>query len=189
MHGAITGEEGITTKYGVFYPSQLKLIGWGAEYRVYVIDNEMVLKVSTGYHFQNHGIILEELAGRPFIPKVYDYCEHGKWYIMQRIQGSDLFFRPWIPWFEIQFDYEKFCEDVQEFSKVFNEYDFVIHDLGRDNVMIDQDGDFWIVDVGGFTQRGEYDCKNEISELIEHGRWVLEIKGVLWGGGGKTLTL
>ncbi|WP_157111218.1 hypothetical protein [Sporosarcina ureae] len=145
-----------------------------------MFDNEMVLKVSTGHHFQNHGIILEELAGRPFITKVYDYCERGKWYIMQRIHGSDLFFRPWVPWFKIRFDYEKFCQDLHEFAKVFDEYDLVIHDLDRDNVMIDQASVFWIVDVGGFMQRSEYDLKEGMSKLLEHGTWIVEMKGVPW---------
>ncbi|PID24930.1 hypothetical protein [Sporosarcina sp. P7] len=55
------------------------------------------------------------------------------------------------------------------------------HGLSRDNVMIDRNGGFLIVNVGGFRQRDEYHCKNEVSELLERRKRLLDMKHAPWG--------
>ncbi|MGD6845199.1 hypothetical protein ACQCVH_22105 [Bacillus infantis] len=132
--------------------SNLKQIGSpGYEYNVYALSDELVLKKSTGRHIQNSGKILKQLQGLPFIPKVHEFGED--WLIMDRIQGVQLgFYCAGYSWFNVRYDVEKHGEKVEEFFDGCLKRGWTPRDLHFGNVMIDQQGDLWIVDVGGFIK-------------------------------------
>ncbi|MEQ3591563.1 hypothetical protein ABM560_07320 [Bacillus albus] len=153
--------------------TKLQKISFGYEYTVYALNDDSVLKVSNGHHIQNSGRVLEELQGLPFIPKVYDYGED--WLIMQRIYGSTMFGygRGW-SWFRVQYDYENHKNNALNFCDDCMKKGWIPKDLNVGNVMIDIEGDFWIVDVGSFikTEESVFPSK-QYKKLLGYGRIIL----------------
>lgn len=149
--------------------SKLRKISYGLEYDVYALNDESVLKISRGNHFQNSGKVLEDLQGLPFIPRVYEYGDD--WLIMQRIQGNMLFGygRGW-SWFRVEYDYYEHESKALEFINGCIERGWLPEDMSPGNVMYDINGEFWVVDVGSFRKdKGSNFPTNQYQQLLRYG--------------------
>lgn len=156
--------------------SKLKKIGKnGGNVDVYELNDEQVLKIkkSDSSHYKS-AQILKSIQGLPFVPKLYDYGDD--WLIMQRIHGTTLnWYENKLSWFALPYDYETHKENAKKFIKGCYDLKYQIEDIRSVNVMFDTSGQFWIVDVGGFTKikHPKYDVKS-LQLLLKHGKSIVD---------------
>lgn len=151
------GESSPLDKVGEF----LRFIAGGACGSVFELGEEYVLKVNLGsWDELKDGSVLFDLQGVPHIPTLYCYSEDDTFIVSQKVKGQtfrEFTTRPnFVPkGFPEREEYKK---QVVEFLEACTERGWVAHDCHMSNVMIDENGEFWVVDVGLFCRVGEKTC-------------------------------
>ncbi|MEF7556204.1 serine/threonine-protein kinase [Bacillus thuringiensis] len=156
--------------------TKLKKIGRGVEYTVYALSDELVLKVSNGWHWQNSSKVLIDLQGLPFVPKVYECGDNGEYIVMQRIYGNTVFlYARGYSWFRVQYNYETHKRKTQEFIEGCAKRGWLPRDLYGGNIMISEEGDFWIVDFGLFLKvKNDVYSSKQFQNLLNQGQGIVD---------------
>jgi hypothetical protein len=152
----------------------LEFIAGGACGKVFALGEDYIVKINTfGWNSRTRdGQILHELQGVPFIPKIYWYSDDNRFMIIQRIKGQtvhDYRFRPkFTPKKEwSQEAHEKACQEAFDMAM---DRGWTMNDCHDSNTMIDEEGNFWVVDVGLFKDEDSWSfgC-GDLGDIIEAG--------------------
>lgn len=131
---------------------------------VYSLGEEYILKIekpsTKGEYNTRDGRILEDLQGIPMIPQIYMYDTNNDYMVIQKIKGQTCGSYSREPKFDLpkDFDLEWTKQMIKKTAEQIEARGWVIGDAHAGNCMIDEEGNFWIVDVGLF------DSKQELAE-------------------------
>lgn len=183
--------ESIATYYGQRNPNQagwinwrrvesvLELIGAGHCGAVFELSEEIAIKFDKGTMTDEtqDGAVLEALQGLPLIPKVYMYSQDGNITIMQKVTGENVSsYRRNKIFSVLNFDKKKVDEQVMELVVGIYKRGWRATDLHGENVMVDKEGRFWVVDVGIFSKSvrppNKFHIEDVISDLRNHTRGI-----------------
>ncbi|QFR56527.1 serine/threonine kinase [Bacillus phage 056SW001B] len=138
------------------YPTMrnhFKYLGGGHCGRVFELDEDTVIKVETGSYESEDGAILHQLQGLPFVPKVYMYTDedvNSQITVMQKIKGVTIteYLKGKSP-FSLLKAPENLTDAAESFIiRAALERGVEIRDVKSDNCMIDEQGNFYMVDYG-----------------------------------------
>lgn len=147
---------------------------------------EYILKVakpSVQYEFEKgtrDGTILHELQGIPTIPTLYAYSEGDRYMVIQKIKGETVTNLSWHEFIPKNWNAEAQYALLDKAKEEIEKRGWVMADLHGENCMIDEEGNFWLVDVGLFHRQNErhfgrgYDSARNCIETSE--RKILRIK-------------
>jgi len=127
-------------------------IGGGACGAVYSISEDVCMKVngrdSLGSSCRD-GQVMRDLQGLPFIPTLYAYAEDNEYMMMQKVKGATTskwrMDRP----FPLQ-ELKATEQAIRDFYEGCKDRGWLPSDIHGANVMVDEEGGFWVVDVGLF---------------------------------------
>lgn len=128
---------------------------------VYSLGEEYILKIekpsTKGEYNTRDGRILEDLQGVPMIPQIYMYDTNNDYMVIQKIKGQTCGSYSREPKFELpsDFDLEWTKQMIKKTAEQIEARGWVIGDAHAGNCMIDEEGNFWIVDVGLFDNKQE----------------------------------
>lgn len=95
------------------------------------------------------GFVYEQLQGIPCIPTLYNYSTDNVYMVVQKIKGETV--RDYEDSDNIYpYDFEKALESLDTANEMINERGWTIDDMHSKNCMIDEEGKFWMVDIGLF---------------------------------------
>lgn len=150
-----------------------ELLGSGACGRVYEFNEDYALKINgTGWYAELEetcdGAILESLQGVPLIPTLYAYTTNNEFTLVQRIKGVTwdkyLGGTPFTP---LNFKEDEWLKASELFYEYSQERGWTPKDLHSENLMIDEEGKIWVIDVGLFVPQGNYCYVPENREIDE----------------------
>jgi tRNA A-37 threonylcarbamoyl transferase component Bud32 len=156
----------------------LDFISGGYCGRVYDMG-DYILKVNKPNHSYNlrDGQIMHELQGVPCIPKLFIYSEDNRYMIVEKIKGMTVSGMGWeaSPVTPEEWDLKKQEERLELSHGMIQERGWVMADCHGDNCMVDEEGNFWLIDVGLFSKHTEhtfgrgYDCAQDSLRKADEG--------------------
>ncbi|QFG05204.1 serine/threonine kinase [Bacillus phage 019DV002] len=143
-------------EHDLMYPTMkkhFKYLGGGYCGRVFELDEDTVIKVESGsYSGCMDGMILERLQGLPFVPKVYMYTddEDNSITIMQKIKGVTIteYLKGKAPFSLLKAPKNLTVAAENFIIQAGLERGVEISDVKSDNCMIDEQGNFYMIDYG-----------------------------------------
>lgn len=123
---------------------------------VYNFGEDYILKIekpwTKGEYNTRDGLVLEQLQGIGIIPQIYIYDLDNNFMVIQKVKGQMCATYAKTPEFDLpsNFDIQWTKEFIKRSAQEIEERGWVIGDAHAGNCMIDQEGNFYIVDVGLF---------------------------------------
>jgi hypothetical protein len=136
----------------------LDFIAGGYCGRVYDLG-DYILKINQPNHDYNlrDGQIMHALQGVPSIPKLFIYSEDNSYMVVEKIKGDTVANMSYGDYSLIRekWDYETQEKLLEESQKMIEERGWRMGDCHAENCMVDENGKFWVIDVGLFSKLDE----------------------------------
>jgi hypothetical protein len=134
----------------------LKYLGGGYCGVLFHLTEDLVLKVESGnYHGARDGKMLHELQGLPFIPKVYLYNEKHNITVIEKVKGCTVreYIQGGADFTLLNWDTDTLLQQVKDMiQESYLQRRVTLGDLHSSNLMVDKEGNFWVVDAGCFEK-------------------------------------
>lgn len=138
----------------------LERLGGGACGKVYDFG-EYIIKVnaSNGWAVCKDGDILADLQGLPLVPNLYAYSTDNKYLLIEKVKGKEV--GDYLGWgaskLPAPFPKETWKEKLERFYEGAKERGWLPNDCHQGNSMLDDKGNFYIVDFGLFKKADRLD--------------------------------
>lgn len=159
--------------------SKLERLGGGACGDVYDFGDYIIKRnKDNGWATMKDGKVLEALQGLPLVPNLYAYTADEGFYLIEKVKGKNVAtYTGWcaepVP---APFEEKTWKEKLEVFFNGAVERGWIPNDMHDYNTMLDEQGNFWVVDFGLFHEAsrggmGDYcDLVSQIESLAENAK-------------------